>query len=167
MTTQIKGNDTSTFGGNIDVTGNVVTDAPAFSAYLPSPTTGISSNVWTKIQISTENFDTNNCYDVSSYRFTPTVAGYYQINGKLLIAGTTHTYGFVGIYKNGSRISEGSYIAVSASESGPNVSDLIYLNGTTDYVELYGMAITTGGTATFYGNSPIQTIFSAYLARAV
>ena len=36
MTTQIKGNDTSTFGGNIDVTGNVVTDAPAFSAYQSS-----------------------------------------------------------------------------------------------------------------------------------
>ena len=37
MVTSIKGNDTSTFGGNIDVTGNVLTDAPAFSAYLPSP----------------------------------------------------------------------------------------------------------------------------------
>jgi len=166
MTTQIKGNATSTFGGNIDVTGNVVTDAPAFHAYN-SGTQAISAGTLTKIIVDTEDFDTNNCYDTSNYRFTPNVAGYYQINGKLLIAGTTHTYGFVGIYKNGSRISEGSYIAVSASESGPNVSDLIYLNGTTDYVELYGMAITTGGTATFYGNSPIQTIFSAYLARAV
>ena len=30
MTTKIKGDATSTFGSDIDVTGNVVTDAPAF-----------------------------------------------------------------------------------------------------------------------------------------
>jgi hypothetical protein len=53
MTTQIKGNDTSTFGGNVDVTGNVITDAPAFSATL-SANQSISHNTWTKIPYDTE-----------------------------------------------------------------------------------------------------------------
>ena len=32
MVTKVNGNSTSTFGGDVDVTGNVITDAPAFSA---------------------------------------------------------------------------------------------------------------------------------------
>jgi len=62
MVTSIKGNDTSTFGGNIDVTGNVVTDAPAFSAYL-SANQSITTSTYTKLQIDTVDFDTSSDYD--------------------------------------------------------------------------------------------------------
>ena len=53
---------------------------PTFSAYLSSGQT-ISNATHTKIQYNTEEWDTNNNYDnATNYRFTPTVAGYYQIN---------------------------------------------------------------------------------------
>ena len=53
---------------------------PAFSAYL-SANQSVSANVFTKITFDTEDFDTNSNF--SSSRFTPTVAGYYQLNAVL------------------------------------------------------------------------------------
>jgi hypothetical protein len=46
--------------------------------------TTITSNTFTKVQINTEEFDTNSNFDsTTNYRFTPTVAGYYQVNGSV------------------------------------------------------------------------------------
>ena len=48
---------------------------PAFEAYKTSNQT-LTDNTLTKVQIETESFDTDNCYDNSTnYRFTPTVSG--------------------------------------------------------------------------------------------
>ena len=163
MTTQIKGNDTSTFGGNIDVTGNVVTDAPAFSAYANAGAS-ISAGTWTKVPMNVERFDTNNCYDTTNYRFTPNVAGYYQFNGAMgTVSGGSAGYFLVGLYKNGSTYAYGSnYPAHSAN--GPNsvISSLIYMNGSTDYVELY---IVSAVSATTYSDS--VRYFDGHLVRAV
>ena len=58
------------------------TAAPAFSAYSTT-NQSIPQEVSTKIVFNAENFDTNNNF--ASSRFTPTVAGYYQINGAVRI----------------------------------------------------------------------------------
>jgi hypothetical protein len=47
------------------------------------------SGVLTKINNGTEEFDTNNCYDPSLSRFTPNVAGYYQINAVFPVQAAT------------------------------------------------------------------------------
>jgi hypothetical protein len=61
------------------VSGNM----PAFSAYQSSGQT-LSSATATKLNFQTEEFDTNNNFDsTTNMRFTPTVAGYYQVNGGL------------------------------------------------------------------------------------
>ena len=174
MTTQIKGNATSTFGGNIDVTGNVVTDAPAFHAYQSTQQTGISNAVFTKVNLQTEDFDTDNCFDnVTNYRFTPTVAGYYQINATAQGVNAASSVGssFLSIYKNGSRHRES--VINTATTAGiartfPSVSGLVYANGTTDYFELYVYA--DGMPSTYSLNSSTathRTTFSAVLVRAV
>ena len=164
MTTQIKGNDTSTFGGNVDVTGNVITDAPAFSAYLPS-NQSISSSTHTKVQCSVEEFDTNSNYDTSNYRFTPTVAGYYHITGAIRCdASSSLGRSIVNIYKNGTSWKRGNDIN-NALGWNVVVSAVIYLNGSTDYVELYSYITATTpviGTAGFN-----LVYFQGYLARAV
>ena len=161
MTTQIKGNDTSTFGGNIDVTGNVITDAPAFRARL-SANQSISGSVFTKINLSVEDFDTNSNYDNSTnYRFTPTISGYYLINGTLFFGGTTISRGIVSIYKNGSE-----YIRTDDSISTQlvsSISDVTYMNGTTDYIELYTYVV---GTAPVIGSGN-NSYLSGVLVRAV
>ena len=163
MTTQIKGNDTSTFGGNVDVTGNVITDAPAFSAYSNSGI-AITAGTWTKIPFNVKRFDTNSCYDTSNYRFTPNVEGYYQVNGAMgTVSGGGAGYFLVGIYKNGSAYTYGTNFPAHAT-NGPNstISSLVYMNGTTDYIELY---IVSAVNATTYSDS--VRYFDAHLARAV
>jgi hypothetical protein len=160
MVTSIKGNDTSTFGGNIDVTGNVVTDAPAFSAVLSSSQT-VSVATFTKIQFDTEDFDTNSNYDTSLYRFTPTVAGYYLF--------TTGVYTYLsdrlilGVYKNGSI---GRWIADTENTTNGfqriGGSTLLYANGTTDYFESF-VYMTSSTSVT----QDTASFFQAHLVRAV
>ena len=108
--------------------------APAFSAYLGSSQT-ISNATWTKVVANTELFDTNSNYDsTTNYRFTPTVAGYYQLN-ICWVVNAVATAIQIAIYKNGSNYSVLAQTALaSATASG---STLVYSNGSTDYWEFY------------------------------
>lgn len=126
------------------INGGVAGTGPAFSVY-GSANQGFTSGVATKILLDTEVFDTNNNF--ASSRFTPTVAGYYQINGKARITGTGQTDSTVSIYKNGSQLIIGTYTVTGLAFS--IVSTVVYFNGSTDYVELYGNATTATGNPTF------------------
>ena len=147
-------------------TGTIGLDGPAFSAYLPSNQTGITGSTFVKVQCSVEEFDTASCYDTSNYRFTPNVAGYYQISGALYAGGSVSTTGAACvIYKNGS---QAKYGAIPRSPSGVAnfvcpVSAIIYMNGSSDYLEFYGYA-EVSGTATFISGSSL-TYFQAALIR--
>jgi hypothetical protein len=134
--------------------------APAFRAYLSSTQT-ISSATTTKVTLNTENFDTNSNFDTTTnYRFTPTVAGYYQING--VVTFTTGA-GQAAIFKNGSRYLTGVEVTYNASLGGHiPISDLVYLNGSTDYIELY-IYLTTGTTIS---SGETNTIFSGSMVRS-
>ena len=140
--------------------------APAFSAYLTG-SQSVSNAVWTKAQINTEVFDTNSNFDnTSNYRFTPTVAGYYQVNGSIYLnyTGSAGTRIGVSIYKNGAGIAENQITNAGGSLYGTLVnSALIYLNGSTDYVELYGYF--NSATAQFLSGQN-YTYFQAAMIRS-
>ena len=139
--------------GTAMVSGNM----PAFSAYAGSAQNGLSSNTYVKVALNTENFDTNSNFDTSNYRFTPTVAGYYQFNGALRATGTSITLITCSLYKNGSEYVRGNQI--SGTLSGGNiavVSSVIYCNGSTDYIELYGLVTASSGI-NFEANSSAST----------
>ena len=148
---------------------NVAGNGPAFGAYLSANQT-ITGSTYTKVQFNTEEFDTNNNYDNSTnYRFTPTVAGYYQINTSVNMESTSNTTSCVlTIYKNGVEFKRGGQInfgsAGNASFFQTSVASLIYLNGSTDYVEVYGF-IVAGGTVRFNGGQAL-TWFSGSLVRS-
>jgi len=131
----VAGSNTATFPsatGTVMVSGNM----PAFSAYQSTAQT-LTSATFTKIVFQTKEFDTANAFDATTnYRFQPLVAGYYQVNGNLS-AGVSASEIISAIYKNGSIYKSGG------AASGPyayaaNVSALVYLNGSTDYIEIYG-----------------------------
>lgn len=109
---------------------------PAFAAYKASTQTGISSETWTKVTYDTERFDTDTDFDSS--RFTPTKAGYYQINALNWIQRTTTSgFGYTAVYKNGTRYNTSfNGFGGTNGNTGSN-ADLIYMNGTTDYLEVY------------------------------
>jgi len=140
-------------------TGTVSLDGPAFSAYQSSSQT-LTGGGATKIQCQTEEFDTNSNYDnTTNYRFTPTVAGYYQITGCWTAASVGANLS-IAIYKNGSDFKRGTDIQASAAVV--QVTALIYLNGSTDYVELY-----CASSANQAGNTGANfTYFQGVLTRA-
>jgi len=139
---------------------------PAFSAYR-NTSQSISNNTWTKIQINTEEYDTGSCFDPSTnYRFTPNVAGYYLFTFGLLMNSTSNDVMELAsseVYKNGSAItvstSRGGYTPYAPiskfRDAGVSGSVMLYMNGTTDYVELYGRVVGGGtlsvGQASFQG----------------
>jgi hypothetical protein len=137
---------------------NVVGNGPAFRAFA-STVTSLSSNVIAKVNLLSENFDTNSNFDSS--RFTPTVAGYYQINCTVYSAAAPQ-YLQVKIYKNGSVHSGAVHTNVQTFAS--NVSDLVYCNGTTDYIEMY--AIQQGGGTVSVTTGTDATYMSGFLARS-
>lgn len=121
------------------------TSFPAFSAYGSADQTP-TTNVWTKVNLNTEAFDTASNYDTSTYRFTPTTAGYYVINGSAYVYQTSGGSQMVAIYKNGSQHKQGA--TYNSSTNGHQcISAIIDFNGSSDYVELYARG--TAGTVTF------------------
>jgi len=150
-------------------TGTLNVAGPAFSAYA-STTQSITSNVHTKVAIDTEIFDTNSCFDTATYRFTPTVAGYYQVNGHIRLSAnaTTISQAVVSIFKNGTTVGAASVdnfaTTVITSYVARSINTLVYLNGSTDYIELYGSI--TGTSPQFIAGSATATAsFSASLVR--
>lgn len=144
------------------VTGTMATIGPAFSAYSAT-NQSISAGVPTKVVCGTEEFDTNNNFDTSTSRFTPTVAGYYQCTGMVESnAVGTDAYFIAMLYKNGSKIASGTNYPTILT-AGPNalVTSLIYCNGSTDYVEFYGQRQSA---STFV--SGVGTKFQAVMVRA-
>lgn len=127
--------------GTVMVSGN----QPAFRAYAALNNVNLSANTSTKVLFDTEVFDTNNNF--ASSRFTPTVAGYYQVSGGVGGGSSSYSMAF-DFYKNGSRDSR--CINSGANSIGfVGGSALIYCNGSTDYIEVY---IYTTGAQTVGGN---------------
>jgi hypothetical protein len=149
-----------------DSTGTVMVNGPAFSAARITSTQAISSSTWTKILFNSEEFDTNNCFDLTNSRFTPTVAGYYQFSGVGYVqysGSIVNNSHFVSLYKNGVIFKYGSGIAVASSSVVHQVSALIYLNGSTDYVEMY---IYCSGTNSTVSADPALNSFQGVLVRS-
>jgi hypothetical protein len=141
-------------------------NGPAFSAYRNTAQI-VTNNVYTKLLADTEEFDTNGNYDnTTNHRFQPTVPGYYQINGQIFFGTTSSlTTAFTLIYKNGVRFKDGNYLQINLSVAAfITANALIYLNGTTDYVELYGLALGTG-TLSFGANAGTLSYFQGFLVR--
>jgi len=119
---------------------NVAGNGPAFSAYRGTTTQAVSATTYTKIQFNVEEFDTNSNYDnTTNYRFTPTVAGYYQITLGIYSTTSIAANFYAYIYKNGTIFKTLTNIPTGGGGTSASIagSALIYLNGSTDYVEGY------------------------------
>ena len=134
-------------------------NAPAFSAYA-NAATSLASGAQTKVNFQVEDFDTNSNF--ASSRFTPTIAGYYQLNARIQFSGST-TNPLAYIQKNGTQVLCGHYIPGTFSGPVATVSGLVYLNGTTDYVEAFGYHLT--GSAVNTNAAADATRFDGVLVR--
>jgi hypothetical protein len=108
---------------------------PAFYANSATDQT-INQNTWTKVTFGTEQFDTDSCF--ASSTFTPTKAGYYQVNAGAYFQPTpADTTAFLALYVNGTRYQYLNVHRKTQSSEQFMGTSLVYLNGTTDYIEIY------------------------------
>lgn len=141
------------------ITGGVgatlVGNGPAYTAMWSNVST---SNGALLLQV-TEESDTNNAY--STGRFTPLVAGYYQASGTLQVNASSVAYAAIQLKKNGTAICTNASAPYASNLYGSaTLSTLVYLNGTTDYIEFW-QDISVTGTPTLP-----TTRTSAVLVRA-
>lgn len=148
------------------ITANSQGGAPAFSAYYSNGSgTAITASTWTKVTFDVEEFDTNNNF--ASSRFTPTVAGYYQINGEVLTAGSAAQLDQIAIYKNGTIYKSNAIYGTSAIF--PNcylpIASVVYCNGSTDYIEIYTFS-TVSGRGYYGSTNGVLTYFNGCFVRS-
>lgn len=139
---------------------------PAFEAISDSNQT-VTDNTYTKVSLQTEILDTDNNFDNSSgYRFTPTTAGKYYIEGQ--VRGSADGNDrlrnvYAAIYKNGSLYKESriNFHGADITLSVIQVSAIVDMNGSSDYVELFGAVDTTTGTV-FFNEGTKSVYFLGY-----
>ena len=135
--------------------------APAFSAYASSAQT-VTSNTDTKVLFDTEQFDTNNNF--ASSRFTPTVAGYYQVSTAIRFNGTLPSQYVIYWYKNGSSVGIPLFVNTNLGTYFNTSTALFYMNGSTDYLEIY--ANITATSPSLGSSLPNTNYFSGCLVRS-
>ena len=138
--------------GNIYVSGKQLSNGPSFSVSANGSSQSISAGTTTKLTnltttatANTYYWDTNSCWDNTNKRFTPNIAGYYIFNGTVAVAGISSGANIgAEIQKNGGGKTGFRFNNGGANDAYINVTCMYYMNGSTDYVELYVNNLTAG-----------------------
>ena len=154
---------------DISSSSTITKNVPVFRAKSTSNQT-INQNTFTKVVLASETFDSNSWYNASTYRYTPQIEGYYQFHGVAHGGTGTLSAMTLAFYKNGTRHSSSGLYAGNNSwdDMGITHTDLIYMNGSSDYIEMFVIIVDTGSSTDiiFYesGNGSITNL-SGFLVR--
>jgi hypothetical protein len=162
--------DTTNIIGTLQNNGAAVggTNTPAFHAYHSGTEQTVSDNTLTKIEMNSESYDSDNCYDNSSnYRFTPNVAGKYFVYSNVRAnEGVDDLYKLQNqINKNGSIIAHIGQTSFDVrngkgTDAGIYSSGIVDMNGSSDYLEVFAQIDSVSGSDSAVKNS--GTFFGAY-----
>lgn len=148
---------------------------------LVQPSTGspqsLPHNTSTALQFGTGStvYDTHNFHDESTNntRITPTVAGYYEVNGIVFFnSRTDYTLLYASIGLNGSewgtgpRLIKASTATGSAAQSQHITPLEVLMNGSTDYLELRAIQTNAASAASSVnGGVPFLSVFQCKFLR--
>jgi hypothetical protein len=121
-----------------------------------------STAVTTLVNATHAGIDNKGWFDTANHRYTPQAAGYYAFMGAVAVSASATMVGGPQAYlfKNGSLLFSGQYVnADQATGSSSAVFGLLYMNGTTDYVDL--RCYVPVNTTAFRG-SEAQTYLTGY-----
>jgi len=124
-------------------------NTPAFLAYRSTSNQSITNQTETQCQFQTELFDTDSCYDTSTYRFTPTIAGKYFLFAMLQMTGTINAGAYFGsIRKNGASASLAEVYNSTTTSMSYSLAPhcIVEANGSSDY---FDCTIYYAGSASF------------------
>jgi len=95
---------------------------------------------WTTITLDTDTFDFSTITDLSNYKITPAVAGYYMVLGQVTYANVIaeKTY-YAQIYKNGTTATatRSQQNGAATTDVSVTVQDVVLLDD-DDYIQLRG-----------------------------
>ena len=158
-----------------DNAGEILTDASDISQQANtnqvlmvadmSADQSVSSSTWTKVAFDTALVDSHNWYNTSTYRYTPQIAGWYSVSATIGFPNGvtrylcafqvgTNTYGDNRVF---------DLLGNSSGAARNSGTRIVYLNGSTDYLETYGWLTSTGTHAFTQADG---VMFSAHLVRA-
>ena len=132
--------------------------APRTAIYRYGTTSVVNpgSYAYTIIKYDTAVTDSTSWYDNTTGKFTPTVAGWYQVSAGARVYGSSGTAeGYLVLFKNGTEIASNGGIGAVNSV----ISLLVYFNGSSDYIQLYSRtanAITNAQNST---NAPFTMVY--------
>lgn len=113
--------------------------AIVFRAHMNGTDQSLSVQTATLVNLVTTSINVGGCFDTTTKKFQPTIAGYYQVSA-------TISYGSLGsdplayfmITKNGSVTQSQANFGGSSTGAGSAAgTDIVEMNGTTDYLQLF------------------------------
>ena len=145
-------------------------NTPAFEAWSNADQ-AVNDNTTTKVQCKAEVYDTAGAYDNSStYRFTPQTSGKYFCYGQIFFESSSFAASKINqatayIYKNGAVVgaSQNNFKNNPIQQFNSTVSTVIDMNGSSDYIELYGYFDGDSINGVIVGQTTYRrTMFGAY-----
>jgi len=143
-------------------------DVSATTAVVAGKLSGdqtVASNTNDVLISFVDDFDPNNWWNATSKQFTPTIAGYYNISLHVwwtAASVTTNQYN-VQIRKNSSTSAIFQNQTVTGAGTAQGGSRIIYLNGSTDYVDFTAYNGDSSTRSLQWGGAGQGTWFSAAL----
>ncbi len=134
----------------------------AFSVAITGSQT-LATATAAKIQLNSKNKDVGGYMDATTnYRYTPLVPGLYLFSGFVgLVSEVSATAYQMYIYKNGaSYVAQATGISSGTGAQGEGCSGISYMNGSSDYVELW--ALQSSGGNVNVGNTNQVTQLSGF-----
>ena len=157
------GNLPAVSGANL--TGINTSNTPYMSAYV-NTNTAITSNTFITMSSGNcnlqEEFDSDNCFDASTGRFTPNVAGwyYYSVRTHVDCGGGQFQGGYVYIEKNGSMVhqTEHQEQTAGANEHSFIATAIVQMNGTTDFLSANVSMNDSSGDPIMIGGASVSNV---------
>lgn len=133
----------------------------------------ISDNTRTEVVFNNKSFDTATICSTGTGRCTPSVAGKYRVTCNLHMSSNSASQGDIlgqtFIYLNGSPYSTSALYMPATSWSTTNafagVTDVVSVNGSTDYISCAALVFTSGGVDTLNGGVTETTFSGSYVGQ--
>jgi hypothetical protein len=127
----------------------------------------VTTNTLTKAQFATVTLDTHSWWDAVNYRYVPQIPGYYRFDYQVGLTGTSPSILQSSLLKNGININTGfrmlGTFSTTASNLGSAASFVVSMNGTTDYVEVWGLVNAT--SPAFLGQAGVTYLQAQLIQR--
>jgi hypothetical protein len=154
--------DATTFLRGDNTFQTIGANTPLFYVYASAGNTSFSQNTLTKVTLNNESYDSGSFFDITTnYRFLPTIAGKYLFIGQAYI---DYTAGAPTTLSANIRLNNASSIATSGYNSGSgygarNMSGIVNMNGSTDYIELF---VYSNSTTPYYTGGQYNTWLTGF-----